>query len=310
MTILQTYTYHKQKTGDGVFVFHEFAPSALQSLDFTEDQVLVEDGERVRVDDRILELDEENRNILSRSLDQLRAKKNQDGLLAIELQAIEMEISYLETILEDGAVLAPHSSIVQFSFDGYEKLYSPYSLAYLAPSDINRNKTLEETKPGIKFVDNRIFYLAVDLSQTVSESDWDLGKTYSLIVNDNAELEGKLQYISSNQKNEEVLIFAIRDGYSLIEDLRFTKVNVVEDKQSGFILPSSSIYEEDGKYYCHIYNEANIVEKVEVNLLDVFLEDEEVVVAYEDDADPRTRELEIYDRLILDPSKTEEGDFY
>lgn len=307
IALMETYSYIHQETGDGLLIFNEYAPDFLKNSNL--DQTGLQEGRRIRVDDYISSLDETAADRVREEIKVLQNKLTNPENENISREEVSFKIDYLSKVLERGQVIAPKSSMIKLSLDGYEELYSPATITDLQPGDIQVNEQRTTLTTGIKFIDNRIFYVAVDMTQGIEPRDWSIGSEYELIFDGETTIQGILDQIKTDDLNRQLLIFSARNDISSVLDMRFGKVSVASDPLVSYLLPTSAVYEEDGKYYCHRINEQNIIDKVELVLVDSFIDSEEFVVQptlneYDQES------IKLYDRIILDPSPSQIGEIY
>ena len=306
VALMQTYNYIRQTAGKGVLVFYEYAPSFLEN--FPDQELVVEDGQRVRTDDFIAPLEGTSKEAANRALKSLRALSSRSDLSPLHREKVAYNLAYLEKILDRGQLIAPKSSVVRFQTDGYEDLFSPLMIDQMEPGDVLKNEP-GPVRQGIKFVDNRLFYLLVDIPQSVHRNDWSVGSRYDLLIDEDTSLEAKLEAVKTDDLNRQLLVFSLRDGFSILDDKRFVSVNVVEEKYTSFILPMTCVYRKGDYYYAQVLDENDVLIEVKLKVLDVFLESGEFVVetGSKESDEP---ELTLFDRVLLKPDNRKEEESY
>lgn len=306
-TIMETYSYIHQEIGDGLTVFNEYAPNFLKGLN--TESLGMREGQRMRVDDYISNLDDDMFLNIQEDLSVYRSKLQELDNSPLELEELDFRIDYLEKVLDKGQVLVPKSSIVSFTLDGYEELYSPLYLDSIQPGDLHVNDLASSPLSGIKFIDNRIYYVMVDLPQSVEIREWSLGSEYELIYDGESSIRAILNQVKTDDLNRQLLLFTARDDIFKVLDKRFGKISIASQPIESYLLPTSAIYEEGGIYYCHRVNENNVIEKVEISLVDSFIESKEFVVQATVNEEG-IESIKLYDRIIVDPSASQIGEIY
>lgn len=300
--ILNHYTYTDLCEGRGALYFNEMVPELLPVPD--ADETLVEDGKRVRIDTPIYELSEEQKKRVQLLLTARQAGGEAAGT------AEQKQWAAAEAALDSGVVQAPFSSTVQFTKDGYEQLFDLDALSVVQPGDLAHIPEETEMQPGLKFVENRSYSLAVDLAPTLRTRKWIVGKKYALTLNEEC-MEGELREVRGEPKSGELLIFTIRGGYDAVRSDRFPTVRIEVQRHTAFFVPTRAVFEEKGQYYCYVLDDSDIVRKTELQVMDASPDFERLVVCAYSKAERREkkeRQLQDFDRILLNPKGTQEGE--
>lgn len=284
-----------RRKGRGAFLFYDYVPTPLQGQLLEAGKV--EDGERRKGGEALGPLSEEEKRELERSLAQ---------------EAGTVVGDYYQKMLDQGQALMPFSGLVTTTIDGYEDLLRPDMLEDLSPTDIPFQETGKREKRGLRFIDNRVFYLALDLPRRIHGQDWKIGGEYSLETDQGSRLSGRLESVHSLPSGEELLLFSLHDGLLQVVDQRFCSISLEVSYHKAFRIPISACFAEGSQTYCFIQDKDNLVTKVSLQVLEADLDQGEFLVEAEQkkgEENPYPT-LSLYDRLILDPKNLEEGDLF
>lgn len=305
--LLRTHQYEKRISGSGVLVFSEYAPGFLSGVKVEDDNV--EAGKRLRVGDELFSLDSADKNLVQAEIERWKREEKSGGH---RIEARE-RIDFLERVLKTGRVTAPFSSTVEVTLDGYESLFNPRDLDTWAPGDVPERENATERRPGLKFVDNRLFYLAVDLKPTHLDQGWKLDpesdNMYSLLVNDTP-VNGRLLRIAKDGSGRTLLIFALRDKFDELRNLRFASVDIIQASEQAFKIPIDSVFQDGDQMFCYVLNADQTAAKTQVHILDINARENVFIVkAVNPAAKEKTplRQLKVFDRVIRNPEGITDG---
>lgn len=299
--VLNHYTYTDLCEGRGALYFDEMVPELLPA---PEEAIQVEDGKRVRVDTPIYALNAEQKKRVQLLLNARQAAGEAAGT------AEKKQWALAEAALDTGVVQAPFSSTVQFTKDGYEQLFDAEALSVVQPGDLAHVPEDTVLQPGLKFVENRSYALAVDLPPTLRTRTWSVGKKYALLLND-VKIEGELREVRGEPESGELLIFTIRGGYEAVREDRFPEVRIEVQRHMAFFVPTRAVFEEKGQYYCYVLDASDIARKTELHIMDASPDFTRFVVyAYSkaERSEKQERQLQDFDRILLNPQGTQEGE--
>lgn len=295
ITLVQSERVEQSREGRGAFIFHEYAPDVFQHLDWPKDALHGVNTEiRYRVDTPLIKLDESVRRRLESAATRLAGTAEEE---------------YLKNMLQQDAVLTPFSGIVYPFSDGYESLFTPESLNLLSPGDLGSENASHQEFSGLKFIDNRLFYLALDLPQSVLPMDVRLNEEYTLKTDKNVILHGKLVRRSDDELGRSLLIFSLRDGVLRIRGERFAQIRLVLSEAECYRIPGTAIVREGAETFCYVLDKNHVAKKIPVHLMGAEKKNDEFFVAGGDDNDDEAA-LRRFDRVILRPQNVKEGGLY
>ncbi|WP_308540380.1 HlyD family efflux transporter periplasmic adaptor subunit [uncultured Murdochiella sp.] len=294
-TLVQTERVEFVREGRGAFVFYEYAPDVFQQVDWSKEDIRsVNTDIRYRVNTPVLKIDESLRRRLESAVTRVAGKTEEE---------------YLQKMLKENAVLTPFSSMVYPFSDGYESLFTPESLHFLSPGDIGTENLSHQEYSGLKFVDNRLFYLALDLPQSVLPLDVTLHEEYTLKTDKEVTLHGELIRRSDDPLGRSLLIFALRDGFLRIRGERFSSIRLLLSEADCYRIPSSAVFREGVETFCYVLDKNHVAQKIPVRLMDNAEESDELLV-FGGDEEKEKGALHRFDRVILRPQEVKEGGLY
>lgn len=311
LTITHAIEYREQASGTGCLFYNEYAPDFLVGVEVISPAI--SSGTRVSVETGILPLDSA---AAQRAQQELTAKQKS---LSAQPESVRekqaAQVQYLDRVIQTGQVIAPGSTVVHYSLDGYERLCRPESLFRLLPGDLCQNRAVQEytSVPGIKFVDNRLFYLAVDLPRATLARSWKVKEDYAIHLNEDVSLTGRLELVKTADNNAQILVFSFREGYEKIKDIRFCGAVIERGMKTAFLIPIQSVFYENGKAYCYALNSDDVARKTQLDILDSSLDIRQFVVrawSAEARAQKEERQLRTFDRVLLNPVGIVEGEMY
>lgn len=222
----------------------------------------------------------------------------------------EWEEDYIIKCLSSGNILTSPYGRVVLSTDGLEEFITPSILSALGPGDVRGKKLgLPQRQNGLSFVEDRIFYLAVDLGQSVGQRDFEIGQGLPITIDGSIELEGRLDRKVESKEGESLYIFSIRDGFSRISSKRYCSVSLLKGQEDAFLLPIDTVAsDESGQSYCYRLDRTHSAEKVPVTILEK--KDNHLYVSAKAPEDPKLPRLSAYDQILYHPTKIQEGKNY
>lgn len=286
--------YQDSLKANSILVYYELAPYEFSGLDLPKEDL--EEGKRHKKGEDIGPLSQEIKEKLESSV-----INNPDSPYH----------DYYQEVLEKEKITMPFSGLLYSQRDGYESIINPAILEDLAPGDINKDDFEISPQKGLRFIDNRIFYIAAEALDTDKTENWSLGSCYDIKIKDNIIVSGKLDRINKTDKGEAVLIFSFHDGIGKLIDKRFYQIEIIKKTYKAFRIPISACFYEDDIIYCYIQNVDNVVEKVKINVLDADNDKGEFLVEARSERENKEDSyLKQYDRLILSPDKVKEADIF
>ncbi len=217
------------------------------------------------------------------------------------------ETKYLQRVLSGGYVLSgPYGRVIK-SLDGFENLISPPLLLSIMPGEIERGKFTNNKLKGLKFVEDRHFYLVMDLEDAKSSENFKQGRNYEIELEDGNKIEGVIDLIRSDKEGGKLFIFSIRTGYEKVKDKRFQDVKLYGPSVNAFRLPMDCLANDGEKSYCYKLNFKNRAQRVNVNLVKV--EDNYALVQVPEE-EKKNGDLSSYDRVLFNPQSVKEGQMY
>ncbi|WP_434632257.1 HlyD family efflux transporter periplasmic adaptor subunit [Thermoanaerobacterium thermosaccharolyticum] len=220
-----------------------------------------------------------------RNLDELYSQKK------------ELEDSISQNLYK---IYSPEAGIVSNFFDSYEDILSVNKLFNINNNDINlvkkepieRTGAVKQGEPIVKLINNYNWYILVVLDNVKSKKLKEGRDVKIDIINDNGQLlDGNIIKMYSISDNSHIAVISMKDAYSDFYKKRKVNINLIINDYDGFIVPNSSIVNENGEY--GIY-------KLGDNDLPVFKEisikaqnNENAIIESKDDS------LKMYDQILI-----------
>ncbi|WP_019189894.1 HlyD family efflux transporter periplasmic adaptor subunit [Levyella massiliensis] len=292
ITLVRSEMVEQTREGKGAFFYHEYAPDVFRGL--TVPIKNLDTTIRYRVEKALFPLDE----ALRRKIESASAR----------LAASE-EASYMKQMLQANAVTMPFSGLVKTEIDGYETLFQPESLSVLQPGDIGTAEGKAVREKGLKFVDNRLFYVAMDCPQSVLPLSVKVGTNYPIKTEKNVFLSGTLVRRVSDAQGRNLLIFALRDGYQRLQEARFASLRLILEEAESYRIPISCVFHEGEKTYCFILDKNHVAQKIPVRITGVDEKTDEFFIAPVPSKNA-SKVLSRFDRVIRKPTEVKEGGLY
>lgn len=286
--------YNEKLKGYSMFLYYEFAPAEFSELSLNKD--MPEEGRRYKEGEVIMPLNDELK------------EKMRDFVLA---NPNSPYADYYRDMIDGDNLLMPFSGLLFSSRDGYESLLRPQILDDLSFDDFTDPEFQIDQSQGLRFIDNRIFYLAVRAENEKSLENWTLDNEYEIRMDKDIVLRGRLDRINKIEKGPGLLIFSLHDGIGQVINKRFNKLDIIKKTYKAFRIPIEACFNEDDKIFCFIQNADNIIEKIKVHVLDADNKNGEFIVEAQSKADEDQKNyLKQYDRLILRADKVKEDEIF
>lgn len=218
------------------------------------------------------------------------------------------EIAYINRVLGTSSLLSgPYGRVIK-SLDGFESLISPEMLFTLIPTDLEGGSFESNKLKGLKFVEDRLFYLAVDLEESKSSIKFKQGLNYDLELENSEKIEGKLDLIKTDDQARNMFIFSIRNGYDKVKNKRFQKIKIYGPTINAFRIPLECLANDGNMSYCYKLNYKNIAQRVNLDIIKI--DDNTALVNNIDEKDKSLGKLSSYDRILYKPESVKEGQMY
>lgn len=308
--LLYTQKYEDAVLGEGVLAFDEMTPAFLVGQEFTLDGIDV--GQRVPKDTTVATLSESQLELARAEVLRLQSKAS-TVTDETESASLQSEIDYLDATISTKLLLAPQASFVSNQLDGYETLLTPTSLKGLDPGELDLKSITPTSMPGLKFVDNRTFYLGCEIAPHVTAIPWEIGQSYTLTIDGDTEVHAKLTSVKQNDDNAQFLVFSVTEKFSALRDKRSVDVRILRNTTDAFSIPLTSVFSEGEKDYCYVLDEDGVAQKTEVTMLGVTEEGMSLIVeAYDESARGQMdgRQLQRFDDVVVNPDGIKEGVMY
>lgn len=220
----------------------------------------------------------------------------------------------LEQTLNDGAqyVYSPISGTVSYRIDGLEEKLTIDNLDnitsdYLKSLDLTTGQIIGKSDNKVKVINNFNCYIAI-LFDSEEANNAEEGKKITIRLSNQEEVKAEIYKIKDEGSNK-LIFFKIIDGVERLINYRKISIDVIWWKDSGFIVPKSSIIYENGKSYVLIKKNANST-KVLVNverenenycLIENYSTEKLIEFGYTADEINNMVQVELYDEIIVDP---------
>lgn len=343
-TLLPAVPYTCEEKGQGAFFYFEYAPLFFEEAVPETEKISID--QRFRPYTKLGNLSDQSLSRARDLLSQLEAEdgheKKEDGLeknpdlsdytLSFSVRPITeahsypllgdharvldpyrsdraMEKNYLRRMIDQKALLSGPFGRIRKEVDGLEELFQPALLFSLEPGDLNiKNARVFSLRPGLKWVEDRLFYLALDLPARLVERPLVPGETYPLLIEEKTRLMGDLDRLVTRPDGRSLAIFSLRTGFDQLSGQRFVSAQVIEKEQDAFQLPLDAVESDgEGRYFCYRLDRANRAQKVAVQLLG---KKDDIFYVAAQQSDPKQKSLQAFDRILLPAKKVAEGKTY
>lgn len=299
--------YQKIEKGQGAAVFYEFEPSFFRRKDWSKDSYQL--GDRYRKDTVLFSLNASETKALNQYNARLKKLLNKKETNPVSRLQANQETEYYDQVLTRKEVFMPFSGLVSGHVDGFESLYAPELIGQLkAKSWINSVKM--DSDPGLKFIDNRLYYILLQLPPSKKNKEWRLGETYPIQLG-KKEIQAELDRVVQETDRGTLLIFTSKEGFSYWDKSRFQPLSLVVKDYMTYRLPRNSIFKEEGIYYCYVMGSDFRAKKAQVYPLAYDRPKKEFILDGREniqEEDPNAYSIKALDQVVLDPDEIEEGD--
>lgn len=307
--LLNVQRYEDIVRSKGFLAFQEISPKFLigTKLDLQD----VDKDARVSKDTKIAPLDAATETSARSELQELQ-RQLASVTSDTERSRIQRNIDYLDQVIQSKQVFAPRASFVASGLDGYESILTPENVLEMRPGDIDFTDSSGSTMDGVKFVDNRMFYLVTEVAQQVVAMEWKIGSFYKVEIAE-TEVSAKLISVQQDDTNAQMLVFEVSEDYEQLRNKRSVDVTILRQELDAFTIPLTSAFEENNKVYCYILNADDIAVKTQVHLVGVTDEGMSLVVRALNEterANEKDRQLRRFDQVVVKPEGVVEGVMY
>lgn len=346
-TLMPAENVSQGRKGQGVFIFYEYAPTPYQGVDFSKTGINTEIRYREgtplaplspSIKNRIqtwLEAEkkaavEEGKKEISEieiirplpdfytpsfrvrpspyphNIPQLGDNKRVKDLSS---EGREWEKAYFEEVIKTNQILSAPYGRVRLGCDGFENILTPASLMGMEPGDLADPLTSEKTLfHGLKFVEDRLYYLAVDCPATVRPRSFTPGQATDLRLEGGMVLTGRLDLVRKDKDGRELYIFSMREGYDEIKDMRFTRLEILGPGENVYSIPVDCLAKDSGGVYCYLLDQSR--KAVRINVEIAGSRDKAILIRTEETTPSKKIVLQPYDQLLRNPEKITEGKTY
>lgn len=223
------------------------------------------------------------------------------------------ERSGYENELNSGAeyINATRSGIVSYRIDGLEEVlttndFSKINKEFLQNLNLKTGQIISASNEGGKIVNNFICYMACT-SKSNEANNAEIGDTVKLALPSLREVDAKIEYITRESDNEVTIIFSFTEGIEELLNYRKVSVDIIWWDASGFKVPNTCIFEENGLNYV-IRTRAGYLDRVLVKVQKA-TDNYSIVTNYStseleelDIGNSVSTSIILYDELLLKPS--------
>lgn len=196
-------------------------------------------------------------------------------------------------------IYSPEAGIVSYFFDDYEDALSINRLFNISYNDINAvkkepekpNESVKHGEPIIKLINNYDWYILAVLDNGQSKKLKE-GSSVKVDIDDNSQLlYGNIIKIYSISNNSQLAVISMRDAYSDFSKKRKVGITLIINDYEGFIVPNSSIVNNNGKYGVYELGDNDLPAFKEVSIK--AQNNENAIIESKDDS------LKMYDQIIV-----------
>lgn len=288
MVLTESVPVTVQESGRGAFFFHLYAPEAFYDVEKGDWDASL----RYRVGSRIASLN-----------DTLR-----DRLMAWEKDnPSAQEQAYIDRMLADGAIVMPFSGMVRLG--RALSLYTADALEGLSPGDLGAQAASGDVSKGLTFIDNRLFYCALDLPQTTRPLSVDVGEAVTLVDRKGNTWQATVEEIKTAASGR-LIVCALRDGLNRIATVGPMDLILQKEVRESFSVPLEALMTAGEQVFCYILDEDHVARRVAVQMMRVDEATHSAWIAPVAAADAEEITLSRYDHVILKPDEVKEGAVY
>ena len=216
------------------------------------------------------------------------------------------------------------TGILSYNIDGLETIYSSEKVSEFTPENFRIiggevNSVIDKTEVNFgesifKICNNYKWYLITKINHKSLEQ-LEEGDTVYIKLNE-IEDRFKAKIFRINTEGEQSLIvFSFDEYFYKIANDRYVDVEIIKKRYDGFKIPKDIIVEKDEHKGVYIKDISNIVK---FRYIEIKVEDDEYVIISEGDSGKIEVEIDgqmknkytvqMYDKIIVDVKKIEEGD--
>lgn len=208
-------------------------------------------------------------------------------------------------------VKATKSGIVSYKIDGLENVLTPndfsnLSKEFLEKIDLKAGQIISNSSESGKIVNNFCCYIAVILKSENAKEATE-GKTIKIRLSNEEEIPAKIEYISSQNDNERVIVLKITKQVEELIKYRKISIDVIWWSDSGIKVPNSAIIREGDLTYVTRkrtgYTDKILVKVVRNNenfsIIENYTADELSELGYTLEEITAMKSIGIYDEIIL-----------
>lgn len=212
------------------------------------------------------------------------------------------------------------SGIVSYDLDGYEEILLPKDFENYIYDELVFDEKVEPSNDGIipgkpmfKIINNYEWYMAIKIDDKEDVSEYEVGQTMLLELENDIEINGKI--INKNiTNNNAVLILKMTTYLHNDYNMRFNNVDIVKSKSQGFKIPTSTIFDNAGIKGVYIKEINGIVkfrpvlilgEVGEYTIIDKGNNNGYIELTNQENP---VRTVTLYDEIFLNPNSVIEGE--
>lgn len=242
----------------------------------------------------------------------------------------QAQIDYAKNAIKENKLTMFESSYVKLETDGYESLLNvnhlldSKKLKNKKDLDLNslvRGKKISDAEKdtgeafndihlyggksnsfkGLKFVNNRSFYISIKIDKADKYLD-KKGRDFDIEIDDKT-IKGKLIQIQTNKYGKDsILWFNVTNNFEDFENKRFAKASIHRENFQAVKLPREAIINKKGKRGIFIADKRGSINFIEVDILS---EDKDKVYI-KLIGDNNKYEIKLYDDIVIDEKLAKE----
>lgn len=346
-TLMPAENVSQGRKGQGVFIFYEYAPTPYQGVDFSKSGINTEIRYREGTPLAALSPSMKNRIRTWLDAEKKTAGEEKKGEISeneiirplpnfytpsfrvrpfpyphnsprlgdnkrvknLSSGGREWEKTYFEEVIKTNQILSAPYGRVLLHCDGFENILTPSSLMGMEPGDLAHPLTSEKTLfHGLKFVEDHLYYLAVDCPSTVRPRSFTPGQATDLRLENGVILTGHLNMVRKDKDGRELYIFSMREGYEEIKNLRFARLEILGPGENVYSVPVDCLAKDSSGVYCYLLDQSR--KAVRINVEIAGSRDKAILIRTEETTSSKKAVLQPYDQLLKNPEKITEGKIY
>lgn len=275
MSLLSTETVEQRIEGRGAVVYYAYAPEFLSDvvLESSFPQEI-----RYRIDTPLFPLTEEVRQRMEKARASVTAKEKE----------------YIDQSLKKGQVLMPFSGLVS-NQSPTDALLTVDTLDRWEPGDLGAQATPVLQKKGVRFIDNRVFYIAFDIPARQLFFPLKPEMDVKIDVSGGETLDARIDQVKTNADGT-LCILSLRDGVRRLNDHTIEDMTLILGSAECFRIPLSAVVSDQKGEAVFRTNEAGKGQRVVVDIAGVDLSTGSVFIKRED----REGALKPFDTILVD----------